>query len=137
MYSTTNNERTEAAAHLFPPKCSQTNSQITLTMSKRLAKVTVQQLPRLLISTHVAWFASKQKSVQHCQQLCSTMSKKASINGYSAWSNMRLVRGDCETEDILKDIMSGVRMKVLLEGCDLFLFRINYCSFVFTLIHVH
>lgn len=44
------------------------------------------------------------------------MASKAAVNGFSAWSNMRLVRGGCETEDVLQAIMKGCTMKVLLEG---------------------
>ena len=38
------------------------------------------------------------------------------INGYTAWSNVRLVKGDCESNDILKGLMHGRRLKVLLQG---------------------
>ena len=55
------------------------------------------------------------------------MAMRGSINGYTAWSNMRLVRGDCEAENILRDIMAGRRMKVLLEGND-------SCSMTFTIL---
>ena len=44
------------------------------------------------------------------------MSLKAVVDGYTAWSNVRLVKGDCEATDILDDIMRGSRMKILLRG---------------------
>lgn len=39
----------------------------------------------------------------------------AAVKGYTAWSNMRLVREGCEAKDILLDIVLGNRMKVILE----------------------
>ena len=38
------------------------------------------------------------------------------IKGYTAWANVRLVRSDCETNDIIRGIMQDIRMKVLLQG---------------------
>lgn len=43
------------------------------------------------------------------------MGLKCVINGYTAWSNVRLVKGDCESNDILKGLMHGRRLKVLLQ----------------------
>ncbi|XP_064395314.1 alpha-latrocrustotoxin-Lt1a-like isoform X2 [Halichondria panicea] len=43
------------------------------------------------------------------------MASRAALNGFTGWSNMRLVRGSCETADILQGIMSGCTMRVLLE----------------------
>lgn len=44
------------------------------------------------------------------------MGIKAAINGYTAWSNVRLVKGGCQpAENILRDIMRGRQMKILLE----------------------
>ena len=43
------------------------------------------------------------------------MSLRATINGYTAWANMRLVRECCEADNILVDIMQGPRMKVLVH----------------------
>ena len=40
----------------------------------------------------------------------------AAINGFTAWSNVRLGSSGCPAENILRDIMTGERMKVLLES---------------------
>ena len=37
-------------------------------------------------------------------------------NGYSSWSNMRLVKSSCETTNIVQDIMKATRIKALLQG---------------------
>ena len=44
------------------------------------------------------------------------MSLRVVTGGYTAWINVRLVRGDCETTDVVTGIMQGTRMKVLLQG---------------------
>ncbi len=44
------------------------------------------------------------------------MGFKSVINGYTTWGNVRLVKGDCETKDIIQGITQGYRMKVLLQG---------------------
>ena len=40
---------------------------------------------------------------------------KASIDGLTAWTNVRLASKNCQADNILKDIMEGQRMKTLLE----------------------
>ncbi|KAL5484044.1 hypothetical protein EMCRGX_G020475 [Ephydatia muelleri] len=40
---------------------------------------------------------------------------KSSIDGLTAWANVRLASKNCQAENILKDIMEGQRMKALLE----------------------
>lgn len=54
-------------------------------------------------------------SVFAAECLLDMMSLRATINGYTAWANMRLVREFCEADNILIDIMQGPRMKVLLH----------------------
>ncbi len=57
----------------------------------------------------------------------SIMAAKAAVDGFTAWSNMRLVRGGCETQDILQNIMSGSIIRVLLEGLYFQRPRSGYC----------
>ena len=44
------------------------------------------------------------------------MSMKAAINGFTAWTNMRLSKGECAAESVLQDVMEGERLKLLLQS---------------------
>ena len=48
-------------------------------------------------------------------KITSSTSMRATINGYTAWANARLVREGCEADNILLEIMVGTKMKVLLH----------------------
>lgn len=41
---------------------------------------------------------------------------KSAVNGFTAWSNVRLAGGGCQADSILKEVMEGERMKVLLQS---------------------
>ena len=45
-----------------------------------------------------------------------TVTMKAAIKGFTAWSNIRLVGNSCEADNILKELMEGERLKLILQG---------------------
>ena len=44
------------------------------------------------------------------------MGEEAEVSGYTAWLNVHLAAGDCQTADVLKDLLQGLRLRALLQS---------------------